>query len=487
MKKQHVLIAMLLLFWSVSSIAQYPNRGNRGYDPDGDLRGHSHYDDDDEGCTPGAHIQLALLLDASGSMNGLIDQAKAQLWNIVNELTYTYEGYGYPTIEIAVYEYGKNELGRRSGYMREVVPFTTEFDWVADGLYSIYTGGNQEYCGEVIETATNRLRWSYQRSTVKMIYIAGNETFTQGSVDYRRAIRQATRQGITVNTIFCGPYRDGIYKHWQNAAEIGGGIYTNINHNSRHYGRGYHQDPYLSSLNNRLNNTYIPYGSYGQKHYLRMQKQDRNASSYGQFNLAQRTITKASPSYHTEQWDLVAAVNAGTVDLARVPKSDLPPFMQSMSLAQKQQYVARKQQERDQISREIIKIGKERKASVSSQRPAPGRSGSAQNMTLDQAIIQSSKQQLKKGGGTIRIQQPSRSQSPTTRSQPSQPSQQRPRVITQPERTQRSTYPSRSTTTQTQKKPIPSREGTIGSQPQAIKDKKPQEKKKSKISYPFNQ
>ena len=31
-------------------------------------------------------IQLALLLDTSGSMDGLIDQAKSQLWKIVNEL-----------------------------------------------------------------------------------------------------------------------------------------------------------------------------------------------------------------------------------------------------------------------------------------------------------------------------------------------------------------------------------------------------------------
>jgi uncharacterized protein with von Willebrand factor type A (vWA) domain len=32
-------------------------------------------------------IQLAILLDTSGSMDGLIDQAKSQLWKIVNELS----------------------------------------------------------------------------------------------------------------------------------------------------------------------------------------------------------------------------------------------------------------------------------------------------------------------------------------------------------------------------------------------------------------
>ena len=32
-------------------------------------------------------IQLAILLDTSNSMDGLIDQAKTQLWKIVNEMS----------------------------------------------------------------------------------------------------------------------------------------------------------------------------------------------------------------------------------------------------------------------------------------------------------------------------------------------------------------------------------------------------------------
>lgn len=53
-------------------------------------------------------IQVAVLLDVSNSMDGLIEQAKAQLWNMVsvmgkakcNEIT--------PKIEIALYEYGRS-------------------------------------------------------------------------------------------------------------------------------------------------------------------------------------------------------------------------------------------------------------------------------------------------------------------------------------------------------------------------------------------
>ena len=55
-------------------------------------------------------IQVALLLDCSNSMDGLIDQAKSRLWNIVNTLTtLKYQG-KEPVIEISLYQYGNDNL-----------------------------------------------------------------------------------------------------------------------------------------------------------------------------------------------------------------------------------------------------------------------------------------------------------------------------------------------------------------------------------------
>jgi len=63
-------------------------------------------------------IQVAILLDTSNSMDGLIDQAKSRLWNIVNTLTtLKYEG-KTPDIEISLYEYGNDGLSEKSNYIR---------------------------------------------------------------------------------------------------------------------------------------------------------------------------------------------------------------------------------------------------------------------------------------------------------------------------------------------------------------------------------
>ncbi|HRW99294.1 MAG TPA: hypothetical protein P5280_07375, partial [Cyclobacteriaceae bacterium] len=61
-------------------------------------------------------IMLALLLDTSNSMDGLIDQAKSQLWKIVNELAAAKCGDGSrPNIKIALYEYGNDGLPSSEG------------------------------------------------------------------------------------------------------------------------------------------------------------------------------------------------------------------------------------------------------------------------------------------------------------------------------------------------------------------------------------
>ena len=53
----------------------------------------------------GAKIQAAILLDVSGSMNGLIEQAKAQLWTMVSTMGRVQCNGVTPQIEIALYEY----------------------------------------------------------------------------------------------------------------------------------------------------------------------------------------------------------------------------------------------------------------------------------------------------------------------------------------------------------------------------------------------
>ncbi|MDH3796015.1 MAG: VWA domain-containing protein, partial [Flavobacteriaceae bacterium] len=147
-------------------------------------------------------VRIALLLDTSNSMDGLINQAKAQLWDIVNEFTYARCGnQERPRLEIALYQYGNDNLSSREGYIQQVIGFSSDLDEISERLFSLNTNGGEEYCGQVIHTSLKQLDWGRNPDDLKMIFIAGNEPFTQGKLDYRDAASQAKEKDVVVNTI----------------------------------------------------------------------------------------------------------------------------------------------------------------------------------------------------------------------------------------------------------------------------------------------
>src|SRR5947199_10658594 len=81
-------------------------------------------------------IQLAILLDTSSSMDGLIGQAKTQLWKVVNAFTNARRDGVKPRLEIALYEYGNDSLPAENGYIRQVMQLTTDFGTVSEKLFA---------------------------------------------------------------------------------------------------------------------------------------------------------------------------------------------------------------------------------------------------------------------------------------------------------------------------------------------------------------
>jgi len=73
-------------------------------------------------------VQLAILLDTSNSMDGLIDQAKSQLWKIVNEMSRSKKEGETINLYVALYEYGNDNLSAEDGYVRMVSSLTNDLD-----------------------------------------------------------------------------------------------------------------------------------------------------------------------------------------------------------------------------------------------------------------------------------------------------------------------------------------------------------------------
>ncbi|WP_136667614.1 vWA domain-containing protein [Flavobacterium sp. H122] len=305
-------------------------------------------------------IQVALLLDTSNSMDGLIEQAKSRLWNIVNTLTTLKYNGKTPDIEIGLYEYGNDGLSSQNNYIRQVAPLTTDLDLISEKLFSLRTNGGSEYCGAVISDATRQLSWGRDSHNMKLIYIAGNEPFNQGGINYKEAISDALRNDIYVNTIFCGDQMEGIQTFWRDGADAGKGKYFNIDSNQAVH---YIVTPYdvkISECNVRMNETYISYGARGYEKKMNQQTQDRNAQGVSTANYAERAVSKSKAVYKNESWDLVDKVKQDKEAVAKLKKEELPKELQNKSKEEIKAYVDKKSKEREVIQKEITELGKKR-------------------------------------------------------------------------------------------------------------------------------
>lgn len=306
-------------------------------------------------------IMLALLLDTSNSMDGLIDQAKSQLWKIVNELAAAKCNDGSrPSIKIALYEYGNDGLPSSEGYIRQVSPLTEDLDLISEKLFSLSTNGGNEFCGHVIKTSLNQLAWSASTADLKLIFIAGNEPFTQGGISYRLACEAAKEKNVVVNTIFCGDFNEGIQTNWKDGADLTGGTYMSIEQNSKTVYIPTPYDDRIAALNDKLNTTYIYYGTSGASKRELQAAQDKNAEAYGQANKVERAVSKSSHAYKNSTWDLVDASKESEDVIVKAKDDELPKEMRGMTELQRKAYVKQKADERAKIQVEIQTLNKQR-------------------------------------------------------------------------------------------------------------------------------
>ena len=305
-------------------------------------------------------IQVAILLDTSGSMDGLIEQAKSKLWNIVNTLTtIKYDGKA-PKIEIALYEYGNDGIDNRN-WIRKVTPLTQDLDLISEKLFALRTNGGTEYCGAVIKSATNELDWNGNDKSMKLIYIAGNEEFNQEGINYKVAISDAKKKNIFVNSIFCGNREEGIRTFWQDGANLGGGKFFNIDSNQKVI---FIETPYdirISECNVKLNDTYIGYGIFGSEKKVMQVQQDYNAETLSKANVVERAVSKTKKSaYNNATWDIVDKAEVDKNFVKTVNKKDLPKELQNKSTKELEKYVQQKSAERTQLQKEISDLATKR-------------------------------------------------------------------------------------------------------------------------------
>jgi hypothetical protein len=345
-----------------------------------------------EGISKSNEIKIALLLDTSSSMQGLLEQAKSQLWKIVNVLSMAKKNQENAMLKISLYQYGNNLLNSREGYIEQILPLTNDLDAISEKLFALTTNGGEEYCGHVIQTATNQLDWNAESTGLNLIFIAGNEPFNQGNVNYNNSCLKAKEKQITVNTIFCGDNLNGINSFWKAGAIATGGNYMSIHMNQKTIYVSTPYDEKISALNDSLNTTYLSYGKQGRLKKQNQTTQDNNSSSFGLENRVSRAVSKSSHNYYNAHWDLIDASKDKKFEISKIETSTLPVAMHKMDDNQKLVYIKKVSKKRERINTQIRNLNKQRISYISSHK------GNGAESSLDYVMLNAIKNQaIKKG------------------------------------------------------------------------------------------
>jgi hypothetical protein len=356
-------------------------------------------------------IQVAILLDVSNSMDGLIRQAKAQLWNMVSTLEKVECSDGRPQMEIALYEYGRTDNDAKAGYVKRISGFTSDLDTLSVQLFALTTRGGEEYCGEVIKQAVSDLSWDTTSGNYKVIFIAGNEDFLQGNTHYTKACADAKMKGIVVNTIYCGDKLAGIREHWDLSADCGQGSFTNISQDATEPDIATPYDSMLMVLNSDLNGTYYAYTAAGySRKAMQTEVDNKQVATSKKSGFDRMKVKGNAATYNNKEWDIVDRFGADTSEVRSISDPNkiseyivtqaLPDSLRGRPVEEVQKFIIEKKAHRERVSNEILELVKKRELFIADERK---RTAEATNVaTLETEVEKIIKQQVKRVGMFVR-------------------------------------------------------------------------------------
>jgi len=321
-------------------------------------------------------------------IGGLINAARQKLWDVVSELALAQPE---PELRVALITYGSPAYGAPS-FVKVQSDLTGDLDTVYQKLMELGTSGGSEYVGWVLHDAHEQLSWAESNDALKLIFVAGNESADQAKQqhDFRSVVAGAIKDGIMVNSIYCGNVSDNIAPGWREVAQLADGHFSAIDHNNGTVVIATPFDDKIAELGTQLNSTYVAYGARGEQALENMAAQDENSRRLGKSSFASRGVVKSQSLYNNAKWDLVDASKEKDFELSKIEKKDLPEKMQEMTLEEQKAYIEEIGAKRAEIQGEVNKLAAQRRDFIEAERQKMKEQG---DKSFDAAVINAVREQ----------------------------------------------------------------------------------------------
>lgn len=269
-------------------------------------------------------IEVAFVMDTTGSMSGMLRAARQKAWSIVNALADL-----EPRPEVAVGLVAFRDHG--DDYVTRATPLTTDVDafyQALHGLKAIGGGGKPEAIDEALRVAARDLGWTAPGSpdagrTSRLIVVIGDAPPHESRPGVAEALA-AHAAGIAVSTIQIGDDPDATRAFVQLAKAGGGGAMT-VQPSSQ--GRLATQvatpfDGEIAALQRRIEATVVPYGTAAQQGAVASQLALNSSLGQEEYSSRASALSKTGGFYEA---DLLDALDAGRVSPAELRRDQLRP------------------------------------------------------------------------------------------------------------------------------------------------------------------
>ena len=340
-------------------------------------------------------VEVAFVLDTTGSMGPLIEGAKRKIWSIATAIADT-----NPDAEIRMGLVAYRDIGDE--YVTKTFDLTTDIqDLYAKLLLLQAQGGGDwpESVNEAMEIGVTKLSWTQGSEICRIMFLVGD---APPHMDYKQdtkypdVVRMARDRGIVVNAVQAGGARD-TERVWREIAQRGDGRYIPIPQDG---GQilviETPWDTEIIELQGHINGTVIPYGPRA--------KRSSVEQKLGQYASAPRAVASEMAGYLnksgsrmneavTGRGDLVADVTSGRQKLDSVKDDDLPDNLRTLKPEQRQAAIDKNAAERKTLNDRMAELVKKRDAYVADQRKnAPAKPADS----FDRAVAETLKVQIKR-------------------------------------------------------------------------------------------
>jgi hypothetical protein len=320
-------------------------------------------------------VEVAFVLDTTGSMASLIEGAKRKIWSIATTIVDENPGADIRMGLVAYRDIGDEYVTRR-------IELTADIQDLYARLIELRARGGGDWpesVNEALHEGITKLSWTQGPEVSRIVFLVGDAPphmdYAQ-DVKYSEVLKIARERDIVVNAVQAGEARDTM-RVWREIAQMGSGEYIPIPQDGGKL--VVIETPYdveIIELQEKLNGTVIPYGPRYKRSSVEQKARQLTsvaaaspssaADMAGYLNKRARKA-KGGGEAITGDGDLVADVAAGRQALSAVKDDELPDALRAMKPEERQAAIAKQTAERSVLSERMTALVKKRDAFVTEQ------------------------------------------------------------------------------------------------------------------------